>query len=178
MHYLNDFGQSGVDETKILRLFWPSSERMLLPLDCKQPKWTKMLRDGETTCCFAVALDHCLVYRGEVSRLCTNTTRLEPSRACASNGPLFSTIISLHGSETVGRSVRVLRTKLGCLNLVGEYQDGYAQLAEFWKPNILDRTNEALDSFWSEDLTPITHAELLDLEKDTGDSLDVCIMDQ
>lgn len=46
MHYLNDLGQSGVDEAKILRLFWPRSERMLLRLDDSQPKWTNMLRDG------------------------------------------------------------------------------------------------------------------------------------
>ena len=183
MNYLNDFGQSGVDETKRLRLIWPRSERVMLRLDHRQPRWTGMLQDGQITCCFAVAVYECLVYQGDVARVCEHSevSQHQRSQKTLSKSPLLSTSFSLCEGPTVTLPLEPLGTmKLdsGRLTLVSEHQDGRAQLAVFWVPDYLDKANEALNASSLRRLGPRTHAEFLDASKDTGLSIGVCIMDR
>ncbi|KAM0714385.1 hypothetical protein Q7P37_010172 [Cladosporium fusiforme] len=183
MNYLNDLGQTGMHETKRLRLFWPEGNRTVLRLDPKLPKWANMLEDGGATCCFAVAVDDCLVYRGDVTRACRNSDppQRRKSHLNPSKGPLFSTRISLYDNPTAKLPLRppaILKLDSGRLTVVGAYRDGYAQLAEFWLPNSLDEANETVNHSDFGRRGPRVHAEFLDLNMDTGVSVDVCIVDR
>jgi hypothetical protein len=186
MNYLIDLGQTGIDECKCLRLLWPTLGRSLLRLDCKLPKWTNMLQDGAATCCFAVAVDDCLEYNGEVSNLCRRSAETRrTSKAVSSKGPLLSTSISLHENPSISLPLvpaGILTLNAGRLVIMSEYREGRAQLAEFWIPDALDKLNALingsnLDSRQKR-FGPRTHTEFLDLTRDTGLSIDVCIMDR
>jgi len=185
MNYLNDLGQTGVDECKCLRLLWPALGQSLLRLDRKLPKWTTMLQDGTATCCLAVAVNDCLEYNGDVSRLCSHSGPRRKSKAVPSKGPLFSASISLHENPSVVLPLTpagILTLNAGRLVIMSEYRTGRAQLAEFSVPDTLDKLSALingsnLDSRQKR-FGPRTHTEFLDLTRDTGLSVDVCIMDR
>lgn len=180
MNYLNDLGQTGLDEQKRLRLFWPWSKHTILQLNSDQPNWTKLLEDGQNACCFAVTVNRCLEYDGVVTRFCRWSGSLRDSHAAPSKGPLLLTSISLRDNPTVSLPLRlagIVKMDAGCLTIAGGHRKRHAQLAIFWTPNALDRTNELLDASDGERLGARTHAEFLDRERDTGLSVDVCIMD-
>jgi hypothetical protein len=182
MNYLNDLSQSGLDEEKRLKLFWPWSEHTVLRLKPDdQPKWTNMLQDEQINCCFAVTVDKCLEYSGDVSRYCSFPGTRRKSKAVSSKGPIFSTSISLYRNPTIGLPLEpagILKMDAGCLTIVGRHRDGRARLAKFWVPNALDKTNELLNASDGERFGARTHAEFLDRGRDTGLSVDVCIMDR
>jgi hypothetical protein len=185
MHYLSDLGQTGVNECKCLRLLWPALGRSLLRLDRDLPKWTTMLQDGTATCCFAVAVNDCLEYNGDVSRLCEHSKTRRMSKATPSRGPLFSTSISLHENPSVVLPLApagILTLNAGRLVIMSEYREGCAQLAEFSIPDALHKLSalingSSLDSRQKR-FGPRTHTEFLDLMRDTGLSVNVCIMDR
>lgn len=182
MNYLNDLSQTGVDEKKRLISFWPWSNRMVLQLTTDLPEWTRMLQDGQVACCFAVTVGECLEYSGDVSRHCEwSGSRRNKSIAIPSKGPLLSTIISLYGEPPIRLPLRpagIMKMDAGCLTIVGEHREGHARLAKFWRPNVLDRTNELLDASDGERRGALTHAEFLDRARDTGKSVAVCIVDR
>jgi hypothetical protein len=182
MNYLNDLSQTGLDETKRLRLFWPWSEHTVLRLNADdQPKWTNMLQDEQINCCFAVAVDKCLEYSGDVSRYCVFSGTWRKSKAVPNKSPLFSTSISLYRNPTMSLPLEpagILKMDAGCLTIMGRHGEGRARLAKFWMPNALDKTNELLNASDGERFGARKHAEFLDRGRDTGLSVDVCIMDR
>jgi hypothetical protein len=169
MPYLEDLALTGIHGND-LKLFCPLLEQTIL-LERDLPKWTRMLRDGRDTCCFAVAVDACLVYPEEPHLSCRNSERRMTSSHPQTN--LFSTTINLHGNPTVRLPLipgGILKLNSGRLTITSYRRDGLAQLAEFWLPGAADKMSELR-------LGPRTHTELLDPSRSTGLCVDVCIMD-
>jgi hypothetical protein len=65
INYLNDLALTGLNDKGCLKLFWPSLEQTIYRLEHDLPRWMQMLQDGKDTCCFAVAIDTCLVHSEE-----------------------------------------------------------------------------------------------------------------
>lgn len=185
MNYLNDFAQTGMDN-KDLKLIWPSIEQTIQRIDRKLPKWTRMLHDGQATCCFAVAVDDCLVYSGDGHRLCRNSEHHRRGRAVQSaQTDLFSTTINLHEDPAVDLPLApddFLRLDSGRLSISGGHRKGCARLAAFWTPgvveSVVDKARELIGAPGSQRSGSRIHAELLDLRRSTGLCLDVCIRDR
>jgi hypothetical protein len=167
MPYLEDLALTGIHGNE-LKLFCPLLEQTIL-LERDLPKWTRMLRDGRDTCCFAVAIDDCLVYSEEPHLSCQNSER--PRRGILTN--LFATTINLHENPTVHLPLTpgsVLKLNSGRLTITRYPGEVSAQLAKFWLPDAVDKITELR-------LGPRTHTELLDPSRSTGLSVEVCIMD-
>jgi hypothetical protein len=143
-----------------------------------------MLRDGQHTCCFAVAVDTCLVYPGDSRPWCPNSERLRGGRTLLPSHPrtnLFSTTINLQENPTAQLPLApggILKLTSGRLEISSEYREGRAQLAEFWVPDVLDKMNELVNASDAHRIGPRKHTELLDSNRATGSFVDVCIMDR
>ena len=173
MPYLEDLALTGIHGND-LKLFCPLLEQTIL-LERDLPKWTRMLRDGRDTCCFAVAVDACLVYSEEPHLSCRNSERRY--RRMPFSHPqtnLFSTTINLHGNFPTVRLPLIpggiLKLNSGRLTITSYRGVGFTQLATFWLPGTMDKMTELR-------LGPRTHTELLDPSRSTGLCVDVCIMD-
>jgi hypothetical protein len=169
MPYLEDLALTGIHGND-LKLFCPLLEQTIL-LERDLPKWTRMLEDGRDTCCFAVAVDACLVYSESPYLLCQNSERRMSSSHPQTN--LFSTTINLHENPTVRLPLipgGILKLKSGRLTITSYRRGGLAQLATFWLPGAMEKMSELR-------LGPRTHTELLDPSRSTGLCVDVCIMD-
>lgn len=187
MDYLNDLALTGMNGDDMngrecLKLFWPSPEPAIYRLEHDRlPKWTRMLRDGQRTCCFAVAVDTCLVYSADSHLSCPNSKRPRVGRAprCPRIN-LFSTTINLQENPTAKLPLApggILKLDSGRLEISSEYREGRAQFARFWVPNVLHKMNELLVASDAHRLGPRTHTELLDSDRATGSFVDVCITD-
>jgi hypothetical protein len=176
MNYFNDLAQTGTDAKHCLKLFWPFSAQTIHRIDRKLPKWTRMLHDGQATCCFAVAVDECLIYSGDSQTLYCKSTR--PPRGGGSGGEFFkenllSTTINLQENPTVRPPLStgdILKLDPGRLRIISYHREGFAQEARFWLPSAMDKLIELR-------LGPRTHTELLNPGRSTGLCVDVCIHD-
>lgn len=188
VNYINDLSQTGMDG-KDLRLFWPSTEQTMhriIRIDSKLPNWTEMLREGQATCCFAVAVDDCLVLSGDAHRLCHNSGH--PRRGLTSpraQKDLFSTTINLHENPTAKLPLApggILRLESGRLSISNKFREGRAQSAAFWVPGIIDKVKDKVRGLiatpGSQRPGARTHTELLDSRRGTGLWVDVCIVDR
>jgi hypothetical protein len=166
-----------------LKLFWPSPEPSIYRLEHRKlPKWTRMLRDGQHTCCFAVSVVTCLVYSGDSHLTCPNSERPRGGRIPRHpRTNLLSTTINLQENPTAKLPLArggILKLDSGRLEISSEYRGGHAQLAEFWVPDVLDKANELVNASDAHRLGPRTHTELLDSNRATGSFVDVCIVDR
>jgi hypothetical protein len=135
-----------------------------------------ILQDEQIKCCFAVTVDKCLDYCGDVSRFCGSTGIRRKSKAISSKGPLLSTSISLYGNPTIRLPLEpagILKMEAGCLTIIGRHREGRTRLAKFWMPNALDKPNELLGASDGDRFGTRTHAEFLDRGRDTGSYVDV-----
>jgi hypothetical protein len=175
MNYFNDLAQTGMDGKDCLKLFWPFSAQTIHRIDHNLPKWTRMLHDAQFTCCFAVAIDECLVAPGDVRITSCNSKQLEGGEMVRRpTMELLSTTINLHENPAVGLPLAkggILKLNSGRLSIFGNHQEGFARWMYFWLPDILDKVTELR-------LSPRTHTELLDPDRSTGLCVDVCIADR
>jgi hypothetical protein len=169
MPYLEDLALTGIHGND-LKLFCPLLEQTIL-LERDLPKWTRMLRDERDTCCFAVAIDACLVYSEEPRISCQNSE--SRMTTCHPQTNLLSTTINLHGRPTVRLPLNpgsILKLNSGRLTITSRRREGPTQKAKFWLPDVVDKMSELR-------IGPRTHTELLDPSRSTGLCVDVCIMD-
>lgn len=174
MNYLNDLAQTGMDDEGCLKLFLPSVYQTIHRIDQNLPKWTRMLQDGLATCCFAVAVDDCLVRRGPGGRMCGKQRGTSISVPWHDQYDLLSTTINLQENPSVELPLTrgvILKLESGRLIMSSDHREGHAQLAKFWLPGLLDKA-----AGWILDTR--THTELLDPDRSTGLWADVCIMDR
>jgi len=187
MDYLDDLALTGMNDKdahgrECLKLFWPPLEHTIYRHEHDLQNWMRMLRDGQDTCCFAVAVDTCLVYPKPSRNFCLNSERRRSdgiSRHTKTN--LFSTTINLQESPTASLPLTpggILKLNSGRLSISSEYRKGHAQLAEFWLPDVLDKLNELVNASDVHRRGPRTHTELLDSDRSTGRFVAVCIADR
>jgi len=184
MNYLNDFALTGMNDKdtngrECLKLFWPPLEHTIYRLEHDLQTWMRMLRDGQDTCCFAVAVDTCLAWSGQY--LCPNSERRRSDGISHPKTNLFSTTINLQESPTARLPLTpggILKLKSGRLLISSEYRKGHAQLAAFWLPDVLDKLKELVNASDVHRRGPRTHTELLDSDRSTGRFVAVCIADR
>jgi hypothetical protein len=184
INYLNDLALTGLNDKGCLKLFWPSFEQTIYRLEHDLPRWMQMLQDGKDTCCFAVAIDTCLVHSEESFLSCQNSghPRGGASRHIRTTRTnFFSTTINLQENPTAKLPLTpggILKLNSGRLSIASEYREGCAQWADFWLPNVLNQMNELVVASDAHRLGPRTHTELLDSNRATGSFVDVCIVDR
>jgi hypothetical protein len=166
MHYLNDLALTGMDGENCLRLFYPHRTQTIHCIDRDLPRWARMLQDGPIACCFAVAVDKCLVRSGPGGLMCRNQEKTKVSVTWPNQNNLLSTTINLQEKPTVKLPLTqgvILKLESGRLTMSSGHREGHAQLATFSV------------SWWQPDTD--FNTELLNLEGSTGLWVDVCISD-